>query len=253
LALIQGTLPSRREWKRIVRDDLGVNVLQMPGAAVDLGGLRPFASRIRHLTVNSASCRDLSDVALMSELRSLAVGGLVDVGADLRLLRNLESFGGPIESFDGVLDHPTIVSLAFEWSSATPPHISAGLESLSVGYSNKTVGLPTFDDSTRLRTMAIDGASTLSLAGIESCSALTRLDLTGCRAIEDAERLLMLPSLQRLWFENCLAIEPQTALLDLVDVEVGVIGRNPFAVAFRSAAAESNSKWSFPSLPRPKV
>jgi hypothetical protein len=56
-----------------------------------------------------------------------------------------------------------------------------------------------------------------------------------------------------LWFENCLAIEPQTALLDLVDVEVGVIGRNPFAVAFRSAAAESNSKWSFPSLPRPKV
>ena len=247
VALIEGKLPSRREWERIFREDLWVNVLRMPGTAVDLRRLRPYADRIRHLMVNSASCRDLRDVALMSELRSLAVGGLVDVGADLAVLASLETFGGPTEAFDGVLDHPNLTHLAITWNEPSRLEIAAPLTDLDVEGSRAVTRLPVLARPERLRRLAISGAGRLSLAGVRAFRGLEQIELSSCASLTDIGEILRLLALRSLALDSCPVIDDFSELSRLEGASVLVIGRNPFDRDFREeVTGRGSSQWVFP-------
>jgi hypothetical protein len=247
IALIEGKLPSRREWKRIFDEDLWVNVLQMPRAAGDLGALRPYAGRIHHLMVNSASCRDLSEVALMSELRSLAVGGLVDVGADLSALGNLEWFGAPIDAFDGVLNHPNLKIIRTTWNTASRLEITAPLIDLQLDESRALTGLPAVSHPGRLRRLAIDGPARFSLVGAHLLVGLEQIEISNCAALTDVGGISRLPALQSLTLDNCPDIEAFWELSRLEGVRVRVGRHNPFNAGFRDeVTARASSTWVFP-------
>jgi hypothetical protein len=247
IALIEGKLPSRREWKRIFDEDLCVNVLQMPRGAGDLGRLRPYAGRIRHLMVNSASCRDLSDIVLMSELRSLAIGGLVDVGADLSTLRNLEWFGAPIDAFDGVLNHPNLMVMRTTWNTARRLEITAPLVDLQLDESRALTDLPAISHPERLRRLAIDGPARFSLGGAHLLMGLEQIEISNCAALTDVGEISRLPLLKSLTLDNCPDIEGFWELSRLEGVHVRVGRRNPFNAGFRDEVrARPSSTWVFP-------
>ena len=238
---IEGRIPNRREWKRIRADGTGINVLRLEDGSDSLAPLAEQAPWITHLLVNSGSVVDLSLVEQMPQLEQLGVGGLVRGEVDL-IRSTLKVFGGPVESFPGVLDLPSLRDLRFDWKPANTPRIGAPVESLHVLSAAKLSSVPVLAEPSSLRQLTIHGSADLDLSGLSAFAGLTSLTLDHCRRITHADAVLDLPLIE-LVFEDCPDIDPIEPLAALRAERIVVTGHNPFPAEFRETAGPA---WHFP-------
>lgn len=246
IALIEGRLPDRSDWERIISQDLWVNVLTMPRKAGDLAALLPWAGSIRFLMINSATCSDLSDLPQFRALEGLGIGGLVTVPPPPYRSETLADYTGPYRGFEVLLTSPRLrrLKLLLE-PKETPKELSSQVRDLELATARSVSDLKVIGQLVHLERLTIHGSRRLSLLGIQE-SGIRSIHLEKCQQITEADALLSLASLESCWVEDCGDITPLEPLRAL-EADVRVVGRNPFHAAFRSAVG---ANWTFPKSSR---
>lgn len=242
IAVIDGVLPSAGEWALIARDRVLVNVLSMPGRAESLDDLVPFGGYISRLSVNSATCTDLTAVERLPHLKWLLVGGVVTQHPNPEKLTSLEYFAGDPTLFPGIVSLPTISRLKIRWRDSVMDEVSASTSELTLTEASRLAHLGGIERLRSLSSLTIHGSRHISLGGLGSLTSLRSLTLHSVKRIEDTSAVLDAPQLSRFTLEDCREIDQPECLLAFTG-EVVVIGRNPFTAEFKRAAG---SAWTFP-------
>jgi len=246
IAIIDGVLPTAREWSRVAKDRALVNVLSMPGTSESLAALLPFAEYISRLAVNSATCTDLRALEGMPGLEDLSVGGLVSRPPEAAKLTSLQRFGGEPLLMPGIVSLPTILSLKIKWHEKLIDAVSTSTTDLTLTQAGRLTGLAGFARLRNLEKLLIHGSRDLSLAGLSELNSLRNLTLESVKRVTETSSVLEAPGLVSITLENCADIDQPEALLAFSG-EVRVIGLNPFT---RDFLASAGPKWTFPSARR---
>lgn len=241
---LDARLPSKSELEEVERDGLGLYFLHLPADRRDWSFLEDYADVLRHLQIADGDSRDFSVLQKLSALRTLDVNVEQAKALDLSRLINLQEFRGPCPKFASVCDAPLLSRVAFQKMNAQSLHFKGPLHYVELIGANKLTKVPslTFPDS--IHTFWVYGSRSFDLAGAQSWTSLKVLDLERCAQITGVRALQNL-ALEGIAFDNITEIDDVDSLLELVGVEISVLGRNPFTATFRERAESSGSTWRY--------
>jgi hypothetical protein len=237
VAIIEGEVPSAREFARIRRRSLPVQVLRMPPGHQGLEFLQPIADCIEDLRVNDYRCIDARFIEAMPRLRS--VGLVIDARTAVDLTRptKLSIFAGPWRHFESLVECRNLVELRV---TSPDPEALAGMRSsltrLDIFLSRKMVEIPIIAASAGLRELSIYRTPVLDMSRIDFYEELRRLELDTVKSVTGAEALLRLGRLDELTMEKCADVGGWESLAGLTAARVTVIDRNP-------SRRSSDSRW----------
>ena len=246
IAVIDGSLPSRKQLDWVVRRRLGILIENLPAGTSDLAFLEELGPSLSELVVTAPHCHDASAVARLTGLKHLTLW--IDTRRPVALGQlQLQSFVGFWDkNVDSIFDCASLRYLHLEGAPpSTISRIPGSLEYLQLaGVKGQQYELQSLAPKGSLTELNFALAKELNLDGIEALTSLRTVTLTRISHLTNAQLLSGCRSLEKLWIEDCRNTDGLTDGLDGPDLTKAHIVGPPSAVAsVRDAIKARGLEW----------